>query len=161
MQNGYALATVDGLIEISRRLEKSSESEIDQLRQKLRIGIQSNTQVTLNDCTHLVTQTFCSALPVRYSRHRADLWEAFARLVLEAAYEATICAGILNATKSGNKSVFLTLLGGGAFGNETDWITAAIRRTVILYKDADLDVAIVSYRDSNRDVRDFVDLISE
>ncbi len=45
---------------------------------------------------------------------------AFARLILwEVAYEATICTAILNAMSHGRNRLFLTLLGGGAFGNET------------------------------------------
>jgi len=156
MQNGYALASQDGLIEISKRLRTSSESEIDRLREKLRIGIQWDTQVTLNQCKHLVTQTYCSALPVAYSDHPRSLWAEFARLVLEAAYEATICTAILNAKRNGNKRVFLTLLGGGAFGNETYWIIGAIHRTLNLYENADLDVAIVSYGSSKSYVQDLV-----
>ena len=39
----------------------------------------------------------------------------------------------------------LTLLGGGAFGNDTGWIIAAIHRAVHLYQQADLDVVLVSY----------------
>jgi len=41
--------------------------------------------------------------------------------------------------------VFFTLLGGGAFGNKTEWIIRAIKRAVDLYKHYGLDVAIVSY----------------
>src|SRR6185369_2316915 len=145
MRNGYALASGSGLLEIAHRLQGSSESEIDRLRQLLRIGIQWNTQVTLNDSRHTVSQAYCSALPVRYSRHPSHLWAAFARLILEAAYEATICTAILNAMVHGNNRLFLTLLGGGAFGNEPDWIVGAIQRTLTLYKDVELDVAIVSY----------------
>jgi hypothetical protein len=145
MRNGYALASESGLLEIAHRLQGSSESEIDRLRQLLRIGIQWNTQVTLNDSRHTVSQAYCSALPVRYSRHPSHLWAAFARLILEAAYEATICTAILNAMDQGNNRLFLTLLGGGAFGNEPGWIVGAIQRALTLYKDVELDVAIVSY----------------
>jgi hypothetical protein len=153
MRNGYALATKSGLEEISNRLQASSESELHALRQLLRIGIQWNTQVTLNDCNHLVSQAYCSALPVAYSRHPLSLWADFARLILEAAYEATICVAILNSIRNGNNRLFLTLLGGGAFGNETDWIIGAIQRALNLYKHADLDVAIVSYGSSNQYVQ--------
>jgi hypothetical protein len=149
MRNGYALASESGLVEIANRLQASSESELDGLRQLLRIGIQWNTQVTLDDCKHTVSQAYCSALPVAYSRHPSHLWAAFARLILEAAYEATICAAILNAMCYGNNKLFLTLLGGGAFGNETAWIIAGIQRALTLYKDVELDVAIVSYGSPN------------
>jgi hypothetical protein len=157
MRNGYALASFDGLAEIAVRLRVSGEDELDELRRSLRIGVQWDTQVTLDDCRHLVSQACCSALPVSYSAHASNLWAEFARLVLEAAYEATICTAILNSKRSGNNRVYLTLLGGGAFGNETDWITGAIQRALQLYRDADLDVVIVSYGASNPDVRGLVE----
>ena len=68
-----------------------------------------------------------------------------AKLVLEAAYEATICIAILNVDRNRNNRLFLTRLGGGAFGNNPDWITNAISRSLELYSDSGLDVAIVSY----------------
>ena len=148
VRNGYALASESGLIEIADRLRASTESERDRLRGLLRIGIQWNTQVTLDDCRHLVSQAYCSALPVAYSRHPASLWANFALLVLEASYEATFCAAIVNFQRTGNNRLFLTLLGGGAFGNETDWIVRAIKRSVELYREHGLDVAIVSYGSS-------------
>lgn len=156
MRNGYALATQSGLVEIGQRLRAASEDELDKLRQLLRIGIQWNTQVTLNDSKHLVTQVYCSALPVAYSEHSSNFWAEFARLVLEASYEATICTSILNSIRNGNNRVFLTLLGGGAFGNQKDWIIGGLQRALNLYRNADLDVAIVSYGSSNPYIRDFV-----
>jgi hypothetical protein len=160
MTNGYAMTSHDGLIMIGNRLRAASESERDALRQLLRIGVQWNTQVTINDCRHTVTQAYCSALPVAYSRQSADLWGEFARLVLEASYEATLCAAILNSRDNGTNRVFLTLLGGGAFGNATDWIMAAITRALTLHADRDLDVVIVSYGGSKACVRQLVDQFS-
>jgi hypothetical protein len=157
MRNGYALASQEGLIEIARRLDTPSEEGLDPLRQRLRIGVQWNTQVTVRGATHTVTQAYCSALPVAYSQHPADLWEPFARLVLEAAYEATVCAAILNARYTGNKRLYLTQLGGGAFGNRTAWISDSITRALRLYQDWNLEVAIVSYRRSKPSVQQLVD----
>jgi hypothetical protein len=159
MRNGYALASHSGLVEISHQLRTSSESELDGLRQLLRIGIQWNTQVTLNDSKHVVSQAYCSALPVAYSHHASNLWEEFARLVLEASYEATICTAILNSIRNGNNRLFLTLLGGAAFGNETAWIVRAIQRALNIYKHADLDVAIVSYGSSKPYIQQLVNQI--
>jgi len=156
MRNGYALASRDGLTEIPEQLEASTEKQRDRLREQLRIGIQWDTQVTIRDSSHLVTQAYCSALPVAYSQHPSDLWESFARLVLEASYEATVCAAILSVQETGNKRVFLTLLGGGAFGNRTDWIMDSIERALRLYGDRDLEVAIVSYGTSKPTVRRLV-----
>jgi len=153
MRNGYALPSESGLIEISERLRASTDSYRDTLRGLLRIGLQWNTQVTINDCRHVVSQAYCSALPVAYARHSARLWADFASLVLEASYEATFCAAIVNAQRTGNNRLFLTLLGGGAFGNETDWIVRGIKRSVELYRDCGLDVAIVSYGSPKRYVQ--------
>jgi hypothetical protein len=153
MRNGYALASQNGLKEISNRLRAASENERDELRQLIRVGIQRDTQVTLKGATHTVSQVYCSALPVAYSEHPSGLWEDFARLVLEAAYEATLCAAILNARRTGNKNLYLTLLGGGAFGNKNDWITDAILRALKLYMDWDIRAIIVSYGASKDYVR--------
>jgi len=160
MRNGYALASHSGLIEMSNRLGASSENELDEIRKLLRIGLQWNTQVTIKACKHTVSQSYCSALPIAYCDHAANLWEPFARLVLEASYEATLCAAILNSRINGNGKLFLTLLGGGAFGNATDWIIGGIQRALDLYEHFDLDVAIVSYGSSNQCVRQLVDRFS-
>ena len=82
--------------------------------------------------------------------------EEFARLILEATYEATLCAALLNASKTGNNTVFLTLVGGGVFGNETDWILGSLQRALDLYQQAALDVAIVSYKWPNSDIQHLV-----
>jgi hypothetical protein len=58
MQNGYAMPSDEGLFEIANRLRAASESERDQLRQLLRIGIHWNTQVTLEDSRNLVSQAY-------------------------------------------------------------------------------------------------------
>ncbi len=153
MRNGYALPSKQGLREIADKLQASDEEELDALRQLLRIGIQWDTQVTLDKCSHLVSQVYCSALPVAYTSHPPELWEPFAKLVLEAAYEATLCAALLNHEQTGSRQVYLTLLGGGAFGNQTVWIMDAAKRALTIFKACDLDVAIVSYRASNAHVR--------
>ena len=157
MKNGYALASRNGLLEISQRLRASTEQELDEFRKLLRIGIQWNTQVTLQDCHHSVSQVYCSALPVAYSNQPANLWQQFARLILEASYEATLCTAILNSHKNGSNKLFLTLLGGGAFGNATDWIFNGIERALNLYRDVDLEVIIVSYGSSKQFVQQLVE----
>ena len=159
MRNGYALPSYDGLVEIGQRLRVVSEPELDTLRQLLRIGLQWHTQVTLDNGTHLVSQAYCSALPVSYYKYcegcpkdKKD-WEEFARLILEATYEATLCAALVNARQTGNNTVFLTLVGGGVFGNKTAWIVESLYRALNLYKQAALDVAIVSYGSSNPEIQ--------
>lgn len=148
MQNGYALPSAAGLEEIDDRITAMDEPARDQLRQALQIGLQWDTQVTLEGATHVVSQAYCSALPVAYSAHPAERWTRFATLVLEASYEATVCAAVINAARTNNDTVFLTLLGGGVFGNDQAWITNAIRSSLTRHRMSGLDVAIVSHGQS-------------
>ena len=92
-----------------------------------------------------MSQAFCSALPVAYTSVPASCWEPFASLVLEAAYEATMWAGVLNARRGASNVVLLTSLGGGAFGNDERWIESAMRRALEITSKFDLDVRLVSY----------------
>ena len=154
MQNGYALATQTGLDAIARHLETLGTDEIQFLRGKLRIGIHRDVEVTDVAVPERprVSQSFCSALPVAYSRVPPAYWEPFALLVLEAAYEATMWATVLNAQRGASNVVFLTLLGGGAFGNHGRWIHAAIRRALELMANFDLDVRLVSYGTPSKEI---------
>jgi len=148
MTNGYALAHRSGLDAITRVLESSSPDEIDELRGHLRIGLHWDVEVTdAGRPFPLVSQAFCSALPVAYSQHGPRHWARFASLVLEAAYEATLWAAALNARRSGSNIVLLTSLGGGAFGNDESWIEAGLVRALKLASGLDLDVRLVSHGD--------------
>lgn len=137
MRNGYALAHEEGLSFINARLRAADEAELERLRGLLRVGVQHDVGVL--GTRHAVTQVYGSALPVGYCSHAPELWEPFARLVLEASYEATLRAARIWQTGP----VFLTLLGGGVFGNDFQWIEDAIVRAI--ERVPDLDVRIVSY----------------
>jgi hypothetical protein len=108
----------------------------------LRIGLHQGVEVTdvREDKRRLVTQAFCSALPVAYGNGRREAWEAFARVVLEAAYEATLLAAVDRVPNI----VLLTRVGGGVFGNADEWIDDAIMRAVKIVEHAGLDIRLVS-----------------
>ena len=76
--------------------------------------------------------------------------------MLEAAYEATLRAGLTTAAGGGSNRVLLTPLGGGAFGNDDAWIDAAILRALALVRDQGLAVEIVSYRAPSPSLRALV-----
>lgn len=157
MQNGYALATASGLAAIGTLLTDADDATRDTLRGLLRIGVHWDAEVTDGQAPGpLVTQAFCSALPVAYSDVPAAAWASFAQLVLEAAYEATSLTGVLNAARGGSRRVLLTRLGGGAFGNEDAWINEALLRACQLMAEADLEVMIVSYRRPSASLVDLV-----
>jgi hypothetical protein len=147
MQNGYALCTRAGLDGISEHLGTLEPAQIDALRGKLCIGMHRNVEVTevAKEPRPVVSQAFCSALPVAYTRVPSIHWKAFALLVLEAAYEATLWAALLNARGGASKVVLLTQLGGGAFGNDDAWIAAAMSRALKMCANFDLEVKLVSY----------------
>jgi len=157
MSNGYALATKEGLVNISHQLTTMSLDDYDRLKQKLRIGIQWHTQVIIGNSNNMVTQAYCSALPVAYTSVDSDLWESFARLILEASYEATLYAALENYEKTGNNLVFLTLIGGGVFGNKLEWIFDAMKSTLTKFKKVPLGIRIVSFRSSKPSVKQFVE----
>ncbi len=147
MQNGYAKCSREGLNAISDLLDGASDDLRDMLRGELAIGLHSDVEVT--DVAHAppqtVSQAFCSALPVAYypgiPEHQ---WESFARLVLEAAYEATLLAAAEQVIADRPNTVLLTRLGGGAFGNAEAWIDDAIARALPIVERAGLDIRLVS-----------------
>lgn len=147
MRNGYAMASATGLAAVGRLLRDADEAERDAWRGELAVGLHQGVQVT--DAAAVdgqrVSQVFCSALPVAYSRVGAALWEPLARLVLEAAYEATLLAAAVQRRSGGSATVLLTRLGGGAFGNDDRWIDAAIERALGLTASEGLDVRLVSH----------------
>ena len=146
MRNGYALCTASGLAHIDEALQTLGSNGVNELRDRLRIGLHWDVQVTdMQSPGHLVSQAFCSALPVSYTDVPRGRWRLFASLVLEGAYEATIWSAILNAHRRSSRIVYLTRLGGGAFGNDRSWIDNAMRRALRLVEGVGLDARIVSH----------------
>jgi len=112
MRNGYALCSRAGLDAIAHYLETLTPAQLDKLRGKLRIGVHSDVEVT--DCEGLdrpiVSQAFCSALPVAYCDTHEESWNwgPFAALVLDSLYEATLLASVCNAQRGASNQVLLT-----------------------------------------------------
>jgi hypothetical protein len=158
MENGYLLPSREGLLSIQERLSQSNPTSRDALKQLYRVGIQWNTEVTLDQVNHNVTQVYCSAIPVVTDTGLSEtLWEPFARLVLEAAYEATLHAALLNLDQTGNNKVYLTLVGGGAFNNRSEWIYDALKMVLERFSIYPLDVSIVSYQDSKPEILSLIE----
>lgn len=150
MRNGYALCTAEGLAAMGhllRQFRETSDARLDLLRGKLAIGLHRDVEVTDLPASvgHKVSQAFCSALPVSYTRIAPSVWEPFARVVLEAAYEATLLAAVEQTKGGGAATVLLTRLGGGAFGNDDDWIDDAVERALRAVEFCGLDVRLVSH----------------
>lgn len=144
MRNGYALCTEQGLSAIAGLLAEYSDTQRDDLRADLAVGLQKGVQVTdAPDANQHVSQVFCSALPVAYGI-RSRTWDPFARLVLEASYEATLLCAAQQVAEGGSNIVLLTRVGGGALGNDDAWIDEALARALRLVEYGGLDVRLVS-----------------
>ena len=161
MRNGYTLSKPQRLDELRRAIEGASATVADreQLLGHLKVGVHADIAVTRKDEqghqgrieeSMVVSHVLGSACAVAYNPGtRADEWEPFARLVLEASYEACVLAALENRDRhdgmAGSKKLFLTLLGGDAFGNPQSWILDAIRRALRKFEHEDLDVFLVCY----------------
>ena len=152
IKNGYTLVNQQGLLTINSQICNLDEQGHDGLKAKLKIGIQWDTEVTLANANQIVSQAYCSALPVAYSSVDPIYWESFARLILEATYEATLHAAMINYDRTGCNKVFLTLVGGGAFVNEIDWIIESLNQALQIFRSTPLEIGIISYGSSNRDL---------
>jgi hypothetical protein len=111
--------------------------------------------------THRVTQVFCSAVPISYTQRGQGTtpkdWKSLAQIILDSAYLATLLAAAIVADKRGERvTVFLTCIGGGAFGNPRPWICAAIEKALLAHIDKPLDVKLVHY--GARPTEDFAKL---
>lgn len=158
VKGGYTLADASRLRKLDIALmDLTEEGKLDDVRAALRIGVHSDVQVTscnwgrsrVEDPKQVVSQVFGSACAVAYNHGDSRSWRNFASIVLEASYEATLWAALLNAHRhsgsEGSRRVFLTCLGGGVFGNSMSWIMQAMRRAFEQFKDCDLDVRVVTF----------------
>ena len=160
MSNGYTMCNQAGLLHLNALLSKLSPDSMETLKGLLKVGIQWDTQVTIEQCSHHVSQVYCSALPVAYSHVPSIYWKRFASLILEATYEATFYAALINSTRTQCNKVFLTFVGGGAFGNDNEWIIAAIKSALQKFKNVPLDIRFVSYGSTNRHLREVIRIYS-
>ena len=156
MQNGYALASREGLTAIGHFLDTASEAATDELRGELAIGLHRDVEVT-DGSGRRVSQAYCSALPCGYSSHGKASWEPFARLVLQASYEAVLLAAVEQAANGGSNTVLLTRIGGGVFRNGADWIDSAIERAMGIVQDAGLDIVHVAHDHVSPGIQAIVD----
>lgn len=160
MQNGYCMPESHNALQVAcALLDPSADGGVDRRRRfmdAITFGAHWDTQVRdhaaaaeapVHEC-HKVAQIFCSALPVAYNEFPSKDWTHLATAVLQAAYEATLAvAANLSKQRSNERvPVYLTRLGGGVFGNNDEWIDAAIKSACTKYEAWPIDVMMVNYR---------------
>lgn len=161
VHNGYTFSDDTRLHELAGELARHDR---ERLMGEIKIGVQTGVGVTFAERyvepqrPQRVSQAFCSALSCGYSGGSNALWAPLATLVLDAAYEATLWAAVIDAaTGQGSGKVWLTFIGGGVFGNEKSWIADAIARALGVTRGYDLDVRIAHYRRMDEEIRQRVD----
>lgn len=159
------------------KLSKIPESKIscDEFKSKIRIAIHEDIPVTAtnwgkniiketdNKYLPKVTHVLSAAAAVSYNRGNDSAWKPLASSILSASYESTILAAFENKVRNfekddgkGSKRVFLTFVGGGVFGNRSDWINNAIAEACLKYFYFDLNVFLVSYGNPDARLMGFV-----
>lgn len=168
VRNGYTWSDEARLGRLREAIERRDR---EALLGMVKIGVHADVGVTFArrfvEPTEpvRVTQAFCSAISCGYTTVPLEHWEPLATLVLDAAYEATLRAAVLDATQGGARSqqgaapkrVWLTFLGGGAFGNRTEWIAGAIGRALARVDGVGLDVRIGHYRGVDRGMQEGIE----
>ncbi|EED30521.1 conserved hypothetical protein [gamma proteobacterium NOR5-3] len=150
VKNGYIDSTAEQLIALDAALQHGA---LEDLMGHVRIGVQTGVDVTFSkrftvqENPHQISQAFCSAVSCGYSSLPRHLWQGLATMVLDAAYEATLLAAAIDRDKgTGTGRVWLTMLGGGVFGNDDLWIAQAIENALKKTKNLGLDVKLAHFR---------------
>jgi len=145
MVNGYCMPDSSGGIARASARIKADPALAERVQAALRVGVHWDTEV--KGGSHRVCQVFSSALPVAYAKSvRSNDWAPFACAVLDATYVATLTvATLLAAQRQERVKVFLTAVGGGAFGNRSMWIVNAMEKALASFKEAPLDVKLVHF----------------
>lgn len=145
MRNGYCLPDAEGGIAKAGAQISGDPELAEKIHNALRIGVHWDTEV--KGGSHRVCQVFSSALPLSYAKAvKSKDWESLAQAVLNATFEATLAVAMcLAQTRDRRVPVFLTGVGGGAFGNRSLWIQQAIDKALGAYAEAPLDVKLVHF----------------
>jgi hypothetical protein len=169
VKNGYTNSTRDGL-ELLNQILSTLPSE--DLVKMIKVGVHDDVGIDFSSrWTPIedrkddlyVTQVYCSAISCAYTSLPTSLWQPLAELVLQAQYEATIWAAVLNHHRGGTNTLFLTFVGGGVYGNENIWIGRSIARAlgVATKYNCGLDIRICHYGRINEQIREIIDCAYE
>ena len=102
-----------------------------------------NSMPSFQFFNYFLLQVFGAAAAIGYSWcGKQKLWENLARGILNTSYLGIFHAA---ATNPSSNKLFLTFIGGGVFQNPIHWICEAILSAGKKYRDAGLEVYLISY----------------
>eukprot|EP00039_Didymoeca_costata_P027229 m.17867 g.17867 ORF g.17867 m.17867 type:complete len:383 (+) comp6134_c0_seq1:127-1275(+) len=166
VRNGYTSSDDELLEPLRKKIEGLSHDDRERIKGKLSIGVHSRVEVPFLSRykvaekveRNIVSQCFCSALAIGYSYGSTRNWKPLAKMVLEASYEATMWATLIDQhEKRGSGKVYLTFVGGGVFGNDLSWICRAIATACSRLQAAPLEVYVCHYASVDRKVQRRID----
>ncbi len=152
MQNGYAIPSDrESMCRLKRKIYGGFLMSREAMN-KIQVGVHWDTEVVQrlerpDQGRHCVTQVHCGAFPINFATNsRMRDFEPFAKLILDAAYQATFAVAAIKALESNQRvNVYLTKIGGGKFGNRSRWVVDAIRKSLRKYEDYPLNVYLVHH----------------
>jgi len=155
-QNGYVWD--HGTIKNIREYDLTNDPNSFKLHSDyFRIGFHEGIQVAFglttkkdddDDQSHfynseqVINQVFAAALNIAQDPVCLGTTNEQAKLILAWTYEATLKSALIK----GKKKVFLTRIGGGAFGNKQKWIDKAIIDAVENLKNSGLEVVLNNFK---------------
>lgn len=154
---GYMLDVEDGKLTVGdENLGKIAEVLSDETVRSLlvghvKVGIQWNVGVcdAYGEQIHVVTQVLCSGA-VADDPAREKLFEPLSKLILDAAYEATLLVGLIQhlSNHTDDKPVFLTNL--GAEKQAVDSVERSVNRIRKLFPEQHLNVFFVTHAEEEK-----------
>lgn len=153
--HGYPNVRSEGAREKSEIYKNFDWNNLDNYR----MGVHSNCQVLLTQDMlgnlvlasgdQIVHHVYCAALDFSGSVPHNLLYDTIGKAILRASYKISILSAWENSVKypdlAGSKKLYLTLLGGGVFGNPHEWICDAVLENEQLIVESGLEVYLIFY----------------
>jgi hypothetical protein len=159
-KNGYATLDLYDRSIVNQAIEELTEAEKDELKGKIKYGIQWNTEVTtVPSKEQFVQQIYCSAIPM--NEYEQESYATMATLVQDALYEATLLTAIINQAKNGSSRVFLTTVGGGFFYNADAWIFDALEKAMRSIPQVGLEVIMVCRKNFKAEITQIIENLED
>lgn len=145
------------------KLNKIIDDNKDGLRDNIMIGYHEDIEVVYSmedkrikkgrffENVHKVGYALCSPLDIKLNRQiNKKNMEKLSELILEAQYEATLWAGVINANSTSNNRVILTIIG---YEEDTNLsiICKSIFRAINIFKKKQIPLNIIINFDYNND----------
>ena len=158
----YAIPVSSGYIGSVPHLDvfaQLSDADLKELAGKVNVALHADVQVSgglgplkselpiykavkVVDQSQKVNQIFAAALNPYQNNSQSPGYKNLAQMLLYAAYEGALKSAYVN----GKKKVYLTLIGGGVFGNKLLWITRAIEHAAREFQaKGDMEINLVVY----------------